>query len=69
MINATISFFFTHLLLVSLISIFDFTRYNGAYMSCGYVSRLMKFTTFMNESVGKNKLTLAHTRVIRFSFT
>ena len=47
--------FFTHLLLVFSISNFDFT-YNGAFLSSAYVPRTIKFTTFIDESVGKNKL-------------
>ena len=47
--------FFTHLLLVFSISNFDFT-YNGAFLSSAYVTRTIKFTTFIDESVGKNKL-------------
>ena len=41
MINATICFF-THLLLVILISIYDVRKYNGAYLSCAYVPRRKK---------------------------
>ena len=55
MINATFCFF-THLLFVFLISIFDIKRFNDAYLSCTYVPRTVKFTTFIDESVGKNKL-------------
>ena len=36
-------------------SIFDVTRYDGSYLCCTYVSRAMKFTAFIYESVEKNK--------------
>ena len=39
---------FTHLFLA-------FFNFNGAYLSCAYVPRLVKFTTFMDESVEENK--------------
>ena len=45
--------FFTHLLLVFLISIFGVRRYNAVYE---LYAPLMKFTTIMNNSLGKNKL-------------
>ena len=54
MINATI-LFFTHFLLVFVMSEFDVTRHNGSYLSCCYAPCPMKFTTFIDESVGKNK--------------
>ena len=38
-----------------LMSIFDVTRYDGSYLCCTYVSRAMKFTAFIYESVEKNK--------------
>ena len=47
--------FFTHLLFVFQISFFDIRRYNTAYWICPYVLRPMKFTTFIDESVEKNK--------------
>ena len=37
-------------------SIFDVRSYNGSYMSCPYAPCLNKFTTFIDESVSKNKL-------------
>ena len=46
--------FFTYLLLVFYISNFDVT-YNAAYLSSAYVPRTIKFTTFIDESLGKNK--------------
>ena len=46
MITATICFF-THLLLVFLMSIFDVKRYNRSYLSCGYVPCPVKFTAFI----------------------
>ena len=49
MINATICFVFNNLLVVFLILIFDVRRYNSAYLSCVYVPRPMKFTTFIDE--------------------
>ena len=58
-------FFFTHLLLVFLISIFDVRRYNGAYLSCAYVSRPMKFTTFIDKSQEKINQFPAYTGAIR----
>ena len=54
MINANICFF-THLLLVFLMSIFDVTRYDGSYLSCSYAPRPVKFTAFIAESVEKLK--------------
>ena len=45
-------FVFTYLFLVLF---FDIRKYNSAYLSCAYVPRPIKFTTFINESVGKNK--------------
>ena len=54
MTNATFCFF-THLLFIFLISIFDVERFNDAYLSCTYVPRTVKFTTFIDESVGKYK--------------
>ena len=47
--------FFAHLLLVFLIPIFDAIRYNSAYLSCAYAPRTIKFTTPIDESIGKNK--------------
>ena len=55
MIYATICFF-THFLLAFLMSKFDVRRYNGSYLSCFYASRPMKFTTFIDESVEKKKI-------------
>ena len=55
MVNAN-TCFFNHLIVVFLISIFEVRRCNSAYLSCVYVPRLVKFTTFIDESVGKNKL-------------
>ena len=46
--------FFTYLLLVFYISNVDVT-YNAAYLSSAYVPRTIKFTTFIDESLGKNK--------------
>ena len=54
MINATICFF-TYFLLVFLMSNFDVKRYNGLYLSCCYAPRPIKFTFFIDESVGKSK--------------
>ena len=34
---------------------FDVRRYNGSYLSCSYASRAMKFTTFIEELVEKDK--------------
>ena len=53
-INATICFF-THFHVVFLMSNFDVRRYNGSYLSCSYASRAMKFTTFIDELVEKDK--------------
>ena len=61
MINVNICFF-THLLLVFLMSIFDVTRYDGSYLSCSYAPRPVKFTAFIAESVEKIKIILQHTR-------
>ena len=47
--------FYTHLLKVLLISIFDVRRYHVAYLSCAYLPRTMKFTTVIDELVGKNE--------------
>ena len=52
MINAAFCFF-THLLLVFLVSIFDARRYDSAYLGCANVPRPGKFTAFINESVEK----------------
>ena len=54
-INATICFF-THFHVVFLMSDFDVRRYNGSYLSCSYASHAMKFTTFIEELVEKNKI-------------
>ena len=47
--------FFTHLLLVFLMSIFDVRRYNGSHLNCSYAPRPMKITAFIVESVAKHK--------------
>ena len=57
MINATIYFIASFAFSLFLISIFDVRRYNGEYLSRAYVPHLMKFTSFMDESVEKNKST------------
>ena len=60
MMNATICFLLICFLFF-LISIFDVRRYNGAYLSCAYVPRKMKFTKFIDESVEKNNQFPANT--------
>ena len=60
MINATISFF-THFLLVFLMSIFDVRGYNGSCWSCSYAPRPVKFTTVIDKSVRKNNPIPIHT--------
>ena len=45
---------------------FDVRRYNDAYLSCAYVPRSMEFTTFIDESVRKNKSISSSHWVIRF---
>ena len=57
MINATICFF-THLLLVILISIYDVRKYNGAYLSCAYVPRRKKNQFPANTAVIRSCLKL-----------
>ena len=52
MINAMIN---TRFFLFFLMSNFDVRRYNGSYLSCWYGPRPLKFTTFVDESVEKNK--------------
>ena len=37
--------------------IFDTRRYDGAYMSCVYVPRAMKFIAFIDESIEESKST------------
>ena len=64
MINAAFCFF-THLLLVFLVSIFDARRYDSAYLGCANVPRPGKFTAFINESVEKIKQIQAHGRVLK----
>ena len=54
MINALFLLFSFLFNLVFLISNFD-VRYDGAYLSCAYVPCTVKFTTFIDELVGKNK--------------
>ena len=53
-INATITFIYLFAFSLFLISIFDVRRYNGVYLSCVYVPRLLKFTAFMDELAEKN---------------
>ena len=53
MINVKICFF-TNLLQVFLISIFDVRWHNCAYLSCAHVPRRMKFTAFIDESAGSD---------------
>lgn len=54
MINVKICFF-TNLLQVFLISIFDVRWHNCAYLSCAHVPRRMKFTAFIDESAEENQ--------------
>ena len=46
-------FSFTNLLSVFFL-VYEVRRYNGELYSCAYVSHPMKFTLFIDESVGKN---------------
>ena len=59
MINASICLF------TLLLSIFHVRRYDGEYLSCADVPCTMKFTTFIDESVGKKQINFQHTRGIR----
>ena len=59
MLSATICFL-THFHLIFLLADFIVRRYNGSYLSCCYPPPSnpccpMKFTTFIDESAGKNK--------------
>ena len=64
MINALFLLFSFLFNLVFLISNFD-VRYDGAYLSCAYVPCTVKFTTFIDELVGKNKSVFSKPMVVR----